>query len=147
MNTADTVRSMEIELDHLRSKDIASEQMISLMKEQLGNQATEMVEMASKHADDIRLLRQRCDVAIRNEVEVIGILTTAAKSIVDGLRKMKGDNTPAIMPTAQARPADHPALPAPELEDGDTANLRDILHRLPAVDFRSDARKASGRQG
>lgn len=143
MNTADRVRSMETELDHLRSKDISSEQMISLMKEQLESQAMDMAKMAGDHADEVRLLKQRCDLAIRNETEVIGILTMAAKGIVDGLRKMKGDSTPPVMPSAQARPADDPRLPQ---MDADGAEVRGI-ERLPTIDFRSGARPQAARQG
>src|ERR1700761_2136498 len=128
------ISNMRTEVFHLREKSDADDHMIALLKQQNQEQADEIVSMAAKHADEVRILKQRADMAIRNQAEVIGVLTTAAKGIMDGLRKMKGDNTPEIMPSAQARPADDPRLP-PLVED-DMDDVAGVVAQLPPIEFR-----------
>ena len=115
MNAVDLVTSMNTELESLRSKDIASESMISLLKSQCAEQAMEISRIAAEHADQIRILQQRHDVAVRRETEIDGILNTVASNILSGLRRMKGDETPERIPNKVLGEVDHPALPLNEM--------------------------------
>lgn len=137
--------------------------MIALLKRQNETQAMEISKMAADHAERERALRQRCDLAVRREREISGVLETAAVGIMQGLRKMKGDETPPAPTRRQAvagpsiealpqndlprGPIQHPTL-APEvaqfaprsrqIEPTDPADiiddgLADMVARLPAA--------------
>ena len=123
-DTVNQIAGMYSELEHLRAKDHASEKMIHLLKGQNEFQAMEMTQMAAEHADEVRKLRQRCDFAVRRETEISGILDTVANSIVLGMRKMKGDETPPKMPERKL----------PEIEDN---RLQPVSRddRLPAPEL------------
>lgn len=115
MNTVDQVSAMVSELDHLRSKDQAAEQMIALLKDQNQQQADEIARLTSTHAAEMQFLKQRHDLAVRRETEISGILNLVGNSISSGLRKMKGDDTPKDIPDRDMQQVDHPNLPRNEL--------------------------------
>lgn len=155
--TTSLVATIEAERNALLAKSQGDDEMIALLKRQNELLAMESSEMAARHAEELRKLKQRCDEAVRNETEVTGILNAAAKGIVDGLRRRAGDQTMAgaTASTLAARPAPRtleslqpgfketvaqalapgrPALAAPgqEEDEEDAGNLRQILSRLPA---------------
>lgn len=136
-NPADQVSAMFTELEHLRSKDAANENMIALLKEQNELQAMELSKMSADHANEVRELKQRRDQAVRREAEVTGILNTAASSILTGLRKMQGDDTPEKMPERRGPVESHPLLQkdpyapkTPEVDDGVAALVRSLPRRV-----------------
>lgn len=160
-SASNTVACMEAELISLREKSANDDNMIALLKKQNEMVGMEMTLMAQRHADEMRVLKQRHDLAVRNELEVEGILNTAAKSILEGLRRHKGDALPPVeepivetaveaaerlvpgyvapMPQVQDRPSERPLLrafpAAQQKDDDDDRNLRGILNRLPANEF------------
>ena len=81
MNTIEQVTSAFTELDHLRSKDEANENMIRLLNEQNELLSMEMIKMASDHATELRKTKQRCDLAVRREAEIEGLLSTVAADL------------------------------------------------------------------
>lgn len=97
------VASMEAELTHLRTRAISDDKMIALLKGQNEDQAMLIAAMTHDHDKAVRELRQERDVAVRKALEVSGLLESAAASIVSGLRKMRGDETPATIPDTPAR--------------------------------------------
>jgi hypothetical protein len=115
MNTVDQVTAMASELEHLRAKDLASEEMIALLKTQNQEQAEEIAKMTALHAAEKQELKQRHDIAVRRETEITGILNLVANSIVNGLRKMNGDATPKDIPDKDLQQVDHPNLPRNDL--------------------------------
>lgn len=114
MNFSDYAASMEAEVTHLRSKSEGDDEMIMLLKRQLETQGMHITKMAHDHAEELRLLQARCDLAVRREKEINGILNTAASGIVMGLRKMKGDDTPPKIPERRGEVVDHELLPRNE---------------------------------
>jgi hypothetical protein len=142
-NPADQVSAMFTELEHLRSKDRANENMILLLKEQNEFQSMELAKMVSDHANEVRELKQRRDLAVRREAEVTGILNTAATSIVSGLRKMQGDDTPEKMPERRGPVESHPLLqqdpyapkagpkPEPAIDPEFDADVSKLVRSIP----------------
>lgn len=97
------VADMEAELTTLRTRTQSDANMIGLLKKQNESQALEMAAMTQDHANEVRALKQERDVAVRKATEVSGLLNAAAASIVSGLRRMKGDETPENIPDTPAR--------------------------------------------
>ena len=153
----------EAELHSLREKSHSDDEMIALLKRQYEILAMENSAMAQRHSEEMRVLKQRCDEAVRNEKEVTGILNAAAKGIVEGLRRRAGDQIPPVATHAPQEAKTTPRAPdrvqdvietsvVPNLrlelqkggaqdtketpiDEADSANLRDILHRLPVNEF------------
>lgn len=167
MNIADRISQMEADLNHYKNKSEADDDMISILKRQNETQAMEISKMSADHAEQVRALRQRTDLAVRNEREVRGILETAATGILQGLRKMKGDETPAprahapnaaihpalAPPVVPTEPIRHPTTAVPpevsqfaprsrqiesaESADGIDEDLRELVGRMPTYERRS----------
>ena len=156
MNTIEQVTSAFTELDHLRSKDEANENMIRLLNEQNELLSMEMSKMASDHATELRKTKQRCDLAVRREAEIEGLLSTVAADlssiagrVLAVMRKREGDKTPAVMPERGPGPvSSHPLLPTvdpevaafaprpgrviPEDDDEMVQDVRQMVRNLPA---------------
>lgn len=94
MTLADEVANVATRLQHLELKSEADDNLIVLLKEQNRIQASELAEVKHKHEDEIQALRQERDVAVRNAVEVSGLITTMGSMALAGIRKMRGDETP-----------------------------------------------------
>lgn len=123
-DTVHEISGLYSEVEHLRSKDRENEKLIHVLKRQNEVQAMEMSQMAADHADEVRKLKQRCDLAVRRETEITGILNTVANSIILGMRKMKGDETPPKMPERELPAIEDRRLPEVSRDE-----------RLPAPDF------------
>lgn len=105
------VADMEAELTHLRTRAISDDKMITLLKGQNEDQAMLIAAMSHDNDKVVRELKQERDVAVRKALEVRGLLDAAASSIISGLRKMRGDETPATIP-------DTPKRNPPSITDG-----------------------------
>jgi hypothetical protein len=105
------VAEMEAELTSLRTRATSDDQMIALLKRQNDDQAMQIAALVQDHANEVRVLKQERDVAVRKALEVSNILDGAASSIIGGLRKMRGDETPAKIP-------DTPRRNPPSVTDG-----------------------------
>ena len=86
MSIADDVAAQSTRLNHLELKSEADENLIALLKKQNSDQAAEL------HS-----LRQERDLAVRKATEVSGIIDTLGSLCLQGLRKMKGDETPPVI--------------------------------------------------
>lgn len=120
---ATQVANMETELISLREKSEADDKMIALLTKQNETQAMEMSLMAGRFAEESRRLRQRCDEATRSELEVEGILNTAAKSIVEGLRKRAANKSVGWQP-----PEEQPKAPLPQVQE-----VQKVQSRIPVL--------------
>lgn len=127
MTTSIDVARMESELESYYIRSQNDEKLIGVLKEQNARQAREIELMSMECAEKIRRLSQERDEAVRKATEVSGLLEQAAESIVSGLRKMKGDDTPAVVPDVPnlARIGKMRAAPEPDEE------LTAIVARLP----------------
>lgn len=131
MNASTEVARMESELRSLRVQNDNAEQLIELLKTQNAQQAREIQMMSTDHASEIRRLSQERDEAVRKATEVSGILHQTADSIMSGLRKMKGDDTPALQEVHRPNLNQIGKLDINEEEP----EIRDILSRLPKVEM------------
>lgn len=127
MNASAEVARMETELRAYRIQVDNAEQLISLLKAQNAQQAREIETMSTECAEKVRRLSQERDEAVRKATEVSGILHQTADSIMGGLRKMKGDETPQPLEIVKPNLTTVSKLNPPEEDD----EIRDILTRLP----------------
>lgn len=127
MNASVEVARMETELRAYRIQVDNAEQLISLLKAQNAQQAREIETMSTECAEKVRRLSQERDEAVRKATEVSGILHQTADSIMGGLRKMKGDETPQPLEIVKPNLTTVGKLSPPE----DDEEIRDILTRLP----------------
>jgi hypothetical protein len=97
------VADMEAELTHLRTRAVNDDKMIALLKRQNEDQSMLIATMSHDHDRAVREMKQERDIAIRKALEVRGILDATASSIIGGLRKMHGDETPPSIPDTPER--------------------------------------------
>jgi hypothetical protein len=147
---AKNVAHLEADLVHYKAKSESDDEMITVLKRQNETQAMEMEKMSFDHANEIRRLKQRCDLAVQRETGITGILNTAAKGIVEGMRRMKGDEAREIQ-SAQEVGTARPVIAAPAPEPGPAVGpdwgtedragtsgaegIRNLLKRLPQNEF------------
>lgn len=130
------VADMEAELTHLRTRAVNDDKMIALLKRQNEDQSMLIATMSHDHDRLIRELKQERDIAIRKALEVRGILDATASSIIGGLRKMQGDETPPKIPdTPDRNPVSiTDGLDQPNGHDADTVfDLMPNRRRLSTV--------------
>lgn len=114
MTLADKVAANETRLHHLELKSDADDNLIALLKKQNELQAIELTEVKHTHDCETQKLRHERDVAVRNATEVSGIVETLGSLALTGIRKMRGDETPAVIP-------DRPPLIVKHLQTSDKA--------------------------
>lgn len=138
MNLSEQVSDMVAELQHFRTQSDSDGRLIALLKRQNQQQALEIIGLTRDRENEVRALTQERDEAVRKAAEVSGILNIAAHGIVSGLRRMKGDETPEVIP-------DHPDRVTSSVTDGmDEAasaevavvELMQTRRKLPAASFR-----------
>ena len=118
MTLADEITMHLDRLNHLEMKADADDEMISLLKEQNAQQAAELTEINHKHDLEMQRLRQERDVAVRRAKEVQTIIDSLGRLAIDGLRKIRGDETPPVIP---------------ERPMSTTQHLQTVSKRLPPI--------------
>jgi len=130
------VAIVQADLAHYRDKSIADDSRIDMLKQQNARQASEIAKMAADHADQIRAMRQRCDLAVAREREISGGLHTAARGIMKCLQRLASDAVPEYAREPDGVVAT--VTDVSEIKDG-TAGVRQLMTKLPPqVAFSSD---------
>jgi len=113
LSLQDEVGAMVTELASLRLQTESDAKTISLLKKQNEVQAIELTTVKHEHEKQLQSLRQERDVALRKATEVRGIIENVGSMALQGIRKMRGDETPYEPMDGKV---DHPRLPVMSIE-------------------------------
>ena len=103
MTLSEEVSAMVAQLRHLELKSDSDDRVIALLKEQNEQQAAELADIRHIRDAEFQKLRHERDIAVRRATEVMAIIESVGKLAIEGIRKIRGDDTPEQMPE---RPAD-----------------------------------------
>ena len=106
MSLSDEISSLVNELGELRLQTESDSKLIDLLKSQNELKAMDLTKTKHDHEISLQALRQERDLAVRNALEISGLIENMGHMALAGLRRFRGDQTPAEIPEAADRSQD-----------------------------------------
>lgn len=98
---ADTVADMVAKLRYLEKKSEHDTQTLALQRSQIDKLTEELTTVEHNARFDISALQKERDDAIRRSDETKEIIEKIGKDAMAGVRAIRGDKTPPVMPQTQ----------------------------------------------
>ena len=93
MSLSEEVSAMVDQLRHLERKSDSDDKIIDLLKQQNEQQANELADIRHIRDAEFQKLRHERDIAVRRATEVMSIIENVGKLAIEGIRKIRGDDT------------------------------------------------------
>jgi len=113
MTITDEIGAMVNELASLRLQADSDGKTIELLKRQTEMQAIELTDIKNRHDVELQTLRRERDTATLRATETRGIIESIGSMALQGIRRMRGDETPYEPMDGKV---DHPRLPVMSIE-------------------------------